>query len=278
VHRTLTVTIIALLMLSCPLPAKAPPTQSREVVQPGGEPASFAQDVQRRRRRRSRPKRRGGKYEVIEVKNGGRIEGVVLYRGDVPAPRRIQIVKDHETCRHRRKIVHKIRVNDKQQVEDVIVFLGDIKAGKPVEPPAEKPVLNQRTCTFFPHVQVVIRDQSLDIVNSDPVAHNAHVTQHMMTLFNPMQPRQGMRTPFTMDDVGLAQIKCDIHNWMRAYVYVLWHPYYAVTGSDGSFRLTDVPPGEYELVAWQEHLWESTMTVKVEAGKAIKVEFELTGN
>lgn len=276
--RVLTISVAIFLMLQGPVTAPAAPGVLQDVVQSASGSASAAEGDQRRRRRRTRHKKRGGKYRVIEIENGGSIQGVVLYHGEVPAPQRIQIVKDHDTCRHRRKIVPMINVNEKYQVAGVVVFLGDIRAGKPIKPPAEKAVIDQRTCTFFPHVQVLLVDQVFDIVNSDPVAHNAHITQNMMTLFNPMQPRQGMRSEFKMDDVGPARIKCDIHNWMRAYVYVLWHPYYAVTGSDGKFRLTGVPAGEYELVAWQEKLGERSMTVKVEAGKATTLEFELTEN
>ena len=104
----------------------------------------------------------------------------------------------------------------------------------------------------------------------------AHVTQNMMTVINPMQPRQGLRTEFDFRRAGPARINCDIHNWMQAWIYVLRHPYYALTTSDGSFRMTDVPPGEYELVAWQEHLGERTTTVRVEAGKNTKLTFDLT--
>lgn len=232
--------------------------------------------VPRQRRRRNRPKRRAGQYKVVEVKDSGTIEGVVLFQGQVPAPRKIQIVKDQETCRHRSKLVHKIKVNQSHQVAEVVVFLGNVKAGKAIETVAIKPVIDQRTCTFSPHVQVIARYQPIDIVNNDPIVHNAHVTQNMMTVINPLQPRQGMRNEFNFTGIGPAMVKCDIHNWMRAWVYVLWHPYYAVTGSDGSFRISGVPPGEYELVAWQEHIGESTMTVKVEAEKKVKVEFQLT--
>ncbi|MFQ5495102.1 MAG: carboxypeptidase regulatory-like domain-containing protein [Phycisphaerae bacterium] len=265
--------------------AAAAPTRDSDVPAPFFGPASMeaapassvaAEQPRTRRRRRRRPRPRGGPYSVTEVKQGGTIEGVALFRGDVPGPRRIRIVKDHQTCSKRNKIARKIKVNDKSQVAEVVVFLGDIKAGKPIEPLADKPVIDQRTCTFSPHVQVVARYQPLEIVNNDPVAHNAHVTQRMSTVINPMQPRRGMRAECSFSEVGPATIKCDIHNWMRAYVYVLWHPYYDVTGRDGGFRLTDVPPGEYELVAWQEHLGERTTRVTVAAGKTTKVEFELT--
>ena len=208
--------------------------------------------------------------------NGGSIKGRVVFNGKVPNARKIQIVKDHEVCNDREKIAPKIRVNDRQQVQDVVVFLGDIKAGKAPVATDSKRTIEQKTCTFAPHVQVLMQDVPFDVVNSDPIAHNLHCTQHRRTLFNPIQPKQDMRSEFTIIDPGLATLRCDIHNWMRAYLYILWHPYYAVTEADGAFELTDVPPGEYELVGWQEYLGETTLTVTVEPGKVTEIELELT--
>ena len=79
-----------------------------------------------------------------------------------------------------------------EQVERAVVFLGDIKCGRAIESAATKPVIDQQTCTFSPHVPVLVMDQPIDIVNSDPIVHNAHVTQNMMTMVNPLQPRLGM--------------------------------------------------------------------------------------
>lgn len=101
-------------------------------------------------------------------------------------------MKDQDTCQHRDKTARPIKVNGSHQVEEVVVFLGDIKSGKGIESTAAMPVINQQTCTFSPHVQVVVLDQPVEIVNSDPITHNAHVTQNMMTVVNPLQPRQGM--------------------------------------------------------------------------------------
>lgn len=230
----------------------------------------------KRRRRRKRLKRRSSDYQVTEVSNGGTIEGIIRYKGKVPPPRKIQVVKDHETCDLRDKLVPRIKINDQQQVAEAVVFLGDIRAGKAIEPPATKPAIDQRACTFSPHVQVIIKDQPLEITNSDPLAHSAHITQHRQTIYNRMQPQQGMSFELTVGDVGLATLRCDVHDWMRAYLYVLWHPYYTVTQADGAFRFSDVPAGEYELVVWQETLGEQTRTVKVEPGKVTTVDFELT--
>ena len=275
----ITMFLLSVVALPWGLDEGTPPSPSgRHAIRSGGEriAASAGEQAKPSRRRRRRPQKRGGRYDVTEVKNGGTIEGVVLYRGEIPAPRRIQIVKDQETCQHRDKTAPRIKVNDGKQVEEVVVFLGDIKSGKGIESTATIPVIDQQTCTFSPHVQVLVMDQPIEIVNSDPITHNAHVTQNMMTVINPLQPRQGMRLEFEFTDIGPARVKCNIHDWMQAFVYVLWHPYYAITGSDGSFRMTDVPAGEYELVAWQEYLGERSMKVQVEAGKTTSVRFDLT--
>ena len=271
--------IILCLAISLPPAAAQPGAYPDEPQEPAfaarlQQPAE--KNTHKRRGRRRRPKRRSSDYRVIEVQNGGTIEGVVRYAGDVPPPRKIQVVKDHETCDHRAKLVPRIKVNDQRAVAEAVVFLGDIRAGKAAVPPARGPVIDQHKCTFSPHVQVIQKDQPLAIVNSDPVAHSAHLTQHRKTLYNRMQPKKGMRFELAVDDVGLATLKCDVHDWMRAYVYVLWHPYYTVTEEDGAFRFTDVPAGEYELVFWQETLKERTTTVKVEPGKITTVEFDLT--
>jgi hypothetical protein len=269
------IAICTLLLPASPAAIGAAATPTEDSVSSAAFSAAQSKRPKKQRRRK-RPIRRSGDYTVVSVPNGGTIEGQVRYPGKVPAPRKIQVVKDHATCDLRDKLVPRIKVNDQQQVQEVIVFLGDIREGLAPQPPAEKPVIDQKACTFVPHVQVVIKDQPFEIVNSDPVAHSAHLVQHRTTVYNRMQPQQNMRSQIALDDVGLATLKCDVHDWMRAYIYVLWHPYHAVTGEDGSFRLSDVPPGEYELVAWQERLGEFTQKVKVETGKVSTVEFDLT--
>lgn len=87
---------------------------------------------------------------------------------------------------------HEAMGSNGEQVEPAVVFLGDIKCGKAIESAATKPVIDQQTCTFSPHVQVLVIDQPIDIVNRDPIAHNAHVTQNMMTVVDPLQPRPSM--------------------------------------------------------------------------------------
>lgn len=275
--KKLSVVLLATTMLPMPIMAEEQASQSTDpsVIAADDHIVITMNTAAQRRRRRRRPPRRGGDYKVIEVKNGGTLTGTVILKGDKPADETIQIVKDHEVCNHRKTNRPRIKTDEKNRVAEAILFLADIKEGKTIPKPDTKPVIDQKNCTFVPHVQVLMEDQPFDIVNSDPVAHNAKCDQNMLTLFNPLQPMQGMKSEFTIKRPGLAAITCSVHNWMKAYAYVLWHPYHAVTGDDGSFTITDVPPGEYTLVTWQEHLGESETTVTVEPGKTTTINIEL---
>ncbi|MFO0972630.1 MAG: carboxypeptidase regulatory-like domain-containing protein [Phycisphaerae bacterium] len=203
-------------------------------------------------------------YRPGTVEKGGKITGVVTYTGKVPDPRKIAIVKDPETCGKHPPTVPQLRVDDKGHVADAVVFLGNIAAGKMWSAKeTDLHVVNQTTCEFDPHVQVIPIKLPFDIANNDPVAHNIKADQGVQTLFNHLQPRRGMRTEEKFEQPGLVELRCNVHDWMRAYVYVVPHPYYAVTGADGTFTLENVPPGKYDLVVWQEFLGEQTFAVEL---------------
>ncbi len=205
-------------------------------------------------------------YEAIEVKDGGTIAGTITYEGEVPAPDKIAIVKDAEVCRVHAPERQRIKVNDKKQLAEAVVFL-NLKKGRKVEEPKEKPTVDQKGCEFVPHVQVVHVDAPVLIRNSDTVLHNIQAAQKMRTLFNHVQATKGQERDEVFKEPGLVVIQCQAHTWMEGWIYVLPHPYHAVTDEKGAFKITDVPPGVYELHVWQEHLGEQVFQVKVEAGK-----------
>ncbi len=214
-------------------------------------------------------------YAVAEVKEGGSIRGVVTFKAAAPPPRRIQIVKDHETCGKHPTEVPVIKVDEQGRVGEAVVYLSDITSGRAPDKRDKPPRIDQSTCEFAPHVQVVIAREPVEILNSDPVAHNIKADQGVATLFNVLQPSKGMKSTKTFDRPGLVELKCNVHDWMRAYVWVLPHPYHCVTGDDGAFTISDVPPGKYTLTVWQETLGEESIPVEVSAGKATEVAVEL---
>jgi hypothetical protein len=116
--------------------------------------------------------------------------------------------------------------------------------------------------------------QPLEIVNDDPTLHNIHAVPKANTEFNTGQPIQGMKTThtFTAKEV-MMPFKCDVHGWMNAYLGILDHPYFAVSGTDGKFELKNVPPGTYTIEAWHEKAGTQTQSVTVGAKESKDINF-----
>jgi plastocyanin len=132
------------------------------------------------------------------------------------------------------------------------------------ETPKTPVVLDQKGCRYYPHVFGVRAGQPIEIVNSDPLLHNIHATPEENLEFNIGQPRQGMKSTRTLSDREvMVPIKCDVHGWMNAYVGVMDHPFFAVSGADGSFEIKGVPPGNYTIEAWHERLGAMTQKVAI---------------
>ena len=214
------------------------------------------------------------KYQVSEVSGGGAVQGSVVYHGPVKK-RTILPTKDKKVCGRIRK-EPLIVVGDGGAVKDSVVFLMDVAAGKPWPKMSggERPLLDQKDCRFKPHVQVARRGK-IDIVNSDPVLHNTHGYYGKRTAFNVALPIQGGKVTKLLRSPGEVRIDCDAHGWMLAWIYVVDNPYFAQTGDDGQFSITDVPPGEYTLAVWQEELGVTEMPVTVAANEVTSVPVEL---
>jgi hypothetical protein len=211
-------------------------------------------------------------YDVAPVAGGGRIEGKVTFQGAVPT-RKIIPTKDKDVCGGPRD-EPQIRVGADKGVQDAVVYLKAVAKGKAWGPADRTPVLDQEKCTFRPAVQVV-RPGKIDILNSDPILHNTHGFYGQRTAFNLAMPDKGMRVPSELPRPGLVRVECDAHGWMLAHIYVADSPYYALTGADGSFSITDVPPGSYTLVATQNFTGDNEMQVTVKGGEAARVDVDL---
>lgn len=211
-------------------------------------------------------------YEVVTVSGGGRIEGKVTFVGHVPT-KKIIPTKDREVCGGPRDEAQ-IRVGADKGVQDAVVYLKDVARGKAWGPADKTPVLDQEKCVFKPAVQVM-RAGKIDILNSDPVLHNTHGFYGRRTAFNLAMPEKGMKIVSELSRPGMVRVECDAHGWMLAHLYVADSPYYALTGADGSFTLTDIPPGTYTLVTSQHYLGDTERQVTVKAGESLKLAIEL---
>jgi hypothetical protein len=211
-------------------------------------------------------------YEAGTVSGGGSIEGQVIYKGPVET-RKIIPNKDVETCGGIRE-EKLIDVGPDHGVKDAAVYLVDVAKGKAWPPPGKKPELDNIKCEFVPHVQIM-QAGTLDVVNKDPVLHNSHGYYGKRTAFNMAQPNEGQVIPADLPRPGIVRVDCDVHGWMEGWVYVVDNPYYALTDADGKFKIDDVPPGTYKLVAVQSLTGPEEQSVTVTSGKATILNIEL---
>jgi hypothetical protein len=211
-------------------------------------------------------------YEVAPVTGGGSIEGKVSFDGTVQIKKVIP-TKDREVCGGPRD-EPQILVGPNKGVQDAVVYLKEVAKGKAWGPADKVPVLDQEKCLFRPAVQV-IRPGKIDIANSDPVLHNTHGFYGKRTAFNLALPDKGVKITSELPRPGLVRVECDAHGWMLAHVYVADSPYYVLTGQDGGFKITDVPPGSYTLVVSQYWAGDMEMPVTVKSGEAVKLSVDL---
>lgn len=153
---------------------------------------------------------------------------------------------------------------------NVIVELVGTFPDTPV--PSDTVSIDQRGCIYRPRVVALRAGQTLQVRNDDGGLHNVHGVSTDRDTFNVSQPFKGMVNTFRPRDAGVLQLKCDVHTWMVAFVGVVNHPYFAVTGPDGTFALRNVPEGSYELRAWHERLGTITSSVRVIPAREVTVD------
>ncbi len=165
-------------------------------------------------------------------------------------------------------------VGDGGALQNVFVYVKDGLGSQTYTAPTESVKLDQAGCRYHPHVFGIMVNQPLEILNSDPTLHNIHAIPKSNQEFNTAQPIQNMKTShmFTAKEV-MVPFKCDVHGWMNAYVGVLDHPFYSVSGSDGKFDIKKLPAGTYTIEAWHEKLGTQTQSVTIGAKETKDITF-----
>lgn len=212
-------------------------------------------------------------YNAIDVVDGGSIQGQITFNGSVPM-KTIIPTKDAQICGKKRK-EPQILVSEDGRVQQAVVYLKGVKQGKAWGEPTANAVLDQKNCVFSPRVQIIPKGP-IDILNSDPLLHNTHGYYGKRTAFNLALPNEGQKITKQLKKPGLVKVDCDAHGWMLAHIHVADNPYYALSGDDGTFSITDIPAGNYSLVVWQKLTGETKMDVTVEGGKTAELDIELT--
>ncbi len=211
----------------------------------------------------------------------GNIVGKVNFKGAKPAATMIKMNADQKCLKmHGGKDVasDQVVVNPNNTLGDVFVYVKKGLEGKTFPTPTQKVVIDQKGCMYHPHVFGMMTKQPLEVINSDPTLHNIHALPKNSSQFNIAQPIKDMKITKTFDNPEvMVKIKCEVHNWMAAYVGVLPHPFFSVTNDKGEFEIKNLPPGTYEIEAWHEKFGTQTMNVTVGASDTKTADFTYQG-
>jgi hypothetical protein len=208
------------------------------------------------------------------------ISGVVKFDGKKPRMRPIDMAGADEKCAEahggERLKPDTVVINENGTLRNVFVWAKTGAEGWQFPMPEGDAKLDQNGCWYVPHVQGMRKGQSLSIKTSDPTAHNVHGYAKVNRPFNRSQPAGAADVTVKMrrDEASPPmKVKCDIHPWMNAYVAVVDHPYFTVTGEDGAFKLENLPPGTYTIEAWHEKYEVMEQTITIDDGESKTLEF-----
>jgi plastocyanin len=200
----------------------------------------------------------------VSAEEWGSIRGKFEFAGDAPVAAELKADKDPEVCGKHKLLAEELVVGGDKGISNVVVYVRDKDVKINPELAAAKPpvTLDNKDCRFEPHVAFVQTGQELIIKNSDSVGHNSNVATIKNPPSNNLIPAGGeTKVKFASDEAIPAQVTCNIHPWMKAWLLVRPNPYAAVSKADGTFEIKGLPAGEVELVFWHEkagYLGETT--------------------
>jgi plastocyanin len=200
------------------------------------------------------------------------IRGVVVLSGAVE-PKKLPVTIDQYVC-GKEKAAEDLVVSAQRGVRSAVVWLQTPPPGASWPSAPVKVEMDQKSCVFVPRVVLVPAGGTVEFLNSDRLLHNLHSVSKDNPSFNRTQSK-GRAIPIAFAKPEIVQINCDLHSWMRAWVVVADHPFYALTNEAGEFSLPSVPPGRYPLQIWQESLGVTSREVTV-GGDDATVRVELT--
>ena len=243
----------------------------------------------------------GSAYDVIEVENGATITGKVAFTGTLPhAPRRFEVTNGPEVCGPER-VLTKLEAHD-GMVKGVVIALEGVEKGKPFSSHHDTATGQGRgefqyagghtlnlgvqleKCSFGPFTGVIKADETVRFVNHDSIKHTLHTyslkgrkakimrTMHTQSL-RPQGQTEKDFSPKKLRRAVAVGLTCDRHDFMENWLYVVKNPYYAISDESGSFHIDQIPPGDYNLVAWHPVLGMKEQRVTVTPDGRLPVDF-----
>ena len=212
----------------------------------------------------------------IDPATVGSITGKVSFDGSKPKARVIRMDAEPDCKRLHSSPVRsqEVIVNKNGTLLNVFVYVKQGLSNYSFETPKTPVTMDQDGCIYSPHVIGVQTGQEIHVLNSDPTTHNIHPLPKNNREWNVSQPPGADKIvqSFPREEL-LIPVKCNVHPWMRSYIAVLKHPFFAVIGEEGTFELKGLPPGEYVVAAWHEKYGTQEQKVALGPTEAKSVDF-----
>ena len=215
----------------------------------------------------------------VDEATAGAIAGTVMLEGTPPEAETIRMNSDPVCAQEAGNTTQTeyFVVGDDGSLANVFVYVKEGLGDRTFPTPTEPVQLDQDGCRYLPHVFGIQVGQTLQVRNGDPTLHNIHAMPATNSEFNTGQPIEGMTFDHEFTEVEvMVPFKCDVHSWMNAYVGVVPHPYYAVSGDGGAFDISSLPPGDYVIEAWHEELGTQTQNITVGESETVEISFTFT--
>jgi plastocyanin len=206
---------------------------------------------------------------IAQVAVAGSITGKITYDDKVPSFKPVDMNADPVCAsKHTAPVYPEILVlGDGNGLANVFVQVKNAPAGGTAS--TDPVVVDQNGCRYEPHVVGVMVGQTVKFKNSDGILHNVHGLPKENREFNiGMPPALKEKDQVFNKPEAHFPVKCDVHPWMKTYIAVMTHPYFSVSGTDGTFEISGLPAGNYEISAWHEKLGTQTASVTVGDGAA----------
>lgn len=209
-----------------------------------------------------------------EAAEQGSVSARFVLNQDFPPPPRLVVDKTIEVCGT--NLFDPVLFGTDRAIQGIVLWIANAEA--PATPPESNPgiFVQGHHCLFEPRIQAVQTGTTLTVKSADPTAHNPHGWLDDLTVFNitVLDPNFAFRRKLKVP--GLYRIDCDTHRWMRAYIHVFDHPYFAVSDSHGAAVIPNIPAGKRQLKVWHEILGEKTLEIDVASGAATPIEVPLS--
>ena len=238
-------------------------------------------------------------YKVVPVANGGIITGKIQFSGKARPPKTFKVEKTPEVCGKEDRLLHEVAIKE-GKLQDVVLVLEGVKAGKPYDshvilgpPPGEREGvpsgiadfpgtdIKPLKCIFGAFTGVIADNSVLRFDNQDPVKHSPHTYEIKgrvrKSLHNQDLEGNGqLELPIKFKKGKIIKLECDQHPHMQNWFYRVDNPYYAFSSEDGTFKIDQIPPGKYKLIAWHPILGEQSHEVSIEANGTVDLALEFS--